>query len=1154
MKKALLLLLGFVSVAGIVEAKIIQDSIYQIPKTKVAPIIDGKQDNIWKAIDWNMQRIYMVDGTAADSGQGLTGMTKAMWDNNNLYLLFYSVDDIIVDIPANATWNQDAVWLYFDGTDDHSQETSLKSGQYFFIFPHWLKGQETGHHYLIPQTPFDTTGMDFKISDVTDTQGFPGWMTEVKIPLANLGIDGATAANHKIGWELQQDESDDPINGRQSMSKWWCSSNVSWANAGAWGTAILDSREIDTVLQILKTDHSITVDGTMDAAYKSANPITMNLFRVGDPPGTDPVDTDPMFGGFITAYPLWDMDNLYLFCDVVDEVITDIPANPGWNQDAVLIYIDGTNDHSPEFILKAGQFWFTIPHWLKGHEAGHLGYAFGTSIDTTGIEFKISDHGIRGNAGMLTEEGSGWNVELKIPLAALGIDGSVSGSQLGFELQMDNSNNPSLGRQGMEKWWNASDQSWANASLWGYAVLSDSIAPSAGLDPPTLVSPISGATGVSVNPTFTWNAPPGATWYTLQVSTDPSFGTTRIDTNGITATSLTVTGLSLQTKYYWRVRASNISSTSGWSSIWYFTPGSSLGWKITISASSGGISDAGSYAAVAPDASEGFDSTYDFPKPPISPGNYVYVYFPHPEWGSLLGPNFLTDVKRDTVLSSTNETWTFAVATDRSDQTMSLTLIPNADVPSNYLVFLKDLKTGSVQNIRARNTYYYNTASDSLREFQIIVGMFIKSSSFSFSAGWNMAGFPLKSASALKSSVLNGGSTTYLYNYWISRGYFINDTITRGKGCWLGALSPVTSTVVGSTAMDSVSIWLYAGWNMISLPYLDSSYPKNALSVTNGARVISLDSAVSLGWVTPVLYDYQPGDGSYSSVDSMAPWRGYWFAALDNYFQLIYNAPPNENPILSKRTASTKKALKASASNWFVGLTLQTARTMDRLGGFGINAGATSGFDAQYDFPHPPNPPSQDYVFLAFPHPEWESIVGPNFSRDIRSPESSVSWVFQVGSTGEATPATLQWDAAAIPAGVTLELTDFGNAGTKINMKSTNNYLLTINGIDTLQIASTTVGVEQQPPSIPTTFGLSQNFPNPFNPKTVISYQLPVASMTSLKIYDILGREIAALVNEVKSPGWYSIQWNAQNLPSGIYFYRLEAGSFVETRKLVLLK
>jgi hypothetical protein len=65
---------------------------------------------------------------------------------------------------------------------------------------------------------------------------------------------------------------------------------------------------------------------------------------------------------------------------------------------------------------------------------------------------------------------------------------------------------------------------------------------------------------------------------------------------------------------------------------------------------------------------------------------------------------------------------------------------------------------------------------------------------------------------------------------------------------------------------------------------------------------------------------------------------------------------------------------------------------------------------------------------------------------------------------------------------------------------------------------------------------------------------LPVASMTSLKIYYILGREIAALVNEVKSPGWYSIQWNAQNLPSGIYFYRLEAGSFVETRKLVLLK
>ena len=106
MKNILLLLLCLIVIGTTVEAKIVKDSVYQIPKTKVAPVIDGLQDNIWKTLDWNMQRIYNVGDpptatSAADSGVGLTGMSKAMWDENNLYVLFYSVDDILTPIPAN---------------------------------------------------------------------------------------------------------------------------------------------------------------------------------------------------------------------------------------------------------------------------------------------------------------------------------------------------------------------------------------------------------------------------------------------------------------------------------------------------------------------------------------------------------------------------------------------------------------------------------------------------------------------------------------------------------------------------------------------------------------------------------------------------------------------------------------------------------------------------------------------------------------------------------------------------------------------------------------------------------------------------------------------------------------------------------------------
>ena len=97
-------------------------------------------------------------------------------------------------------------------------------------------------------------------------------------------------------------------------------------------------------------------------------------------------------------------------------------------------------------------------------------------------------------------------------------------------------------------------------------------------------------------------------------------------------------------------------------------------------------------------------------------------------------------------------------------------------------------------------------------------------------------------------------------------------------------------------------------------------------------------------------------------------------------------------------------------------------------------------------------------------------------------------------------------------------------------------------------------GVGENRNALPTVFNLEQNYPNPFNPSTVISYQLPVNSNVSLKIYDLLGREIATLVNEEQSAGWKEVKWNATGVASGIYFYKLTAGSFVETKKMLMLK
>jgi CubicO group peptidase (beta-lactamase class C family) len=102
---------------------------------------------------------------------------------------------------------------------------------------------------------------------------------------------------------------------------------------------------------------------------------------------------------------------------------------------------------------------------------------------------------------------------------------------------------------------------------------------------------------------------------------------------------------------------------------------------------------------------------------------------------------------------------------------------------------------------------------------------------------------------------------------------------------------------------------------------------------------------------------------------------------------------------------------------------------------------------------------------------------------------------------------------------------------------------------------SLTVGIaEQNLYAVARGYSLEQNHPNPFNPRTVISCQWPIVSDVRLVVYDILGREVAVLVNEKKMPGKYNVEFNASSLASGVYFYRLVAGQYVETRKMVLVR
>ena len=145
--------------------------------------------------------------------------------------------------------------------------------------------------------------------------------------------------------------------------------------------------------------------------------------------------------------------------------------------------------------------------------------------------------------------------------------------------------------------------------------------------------------------------------------------------------------------------------------------------------------------------------------------------------------------------------------------------------------------------------------------------------------------------------------------------------------------------------------------------------------------------------------------------------------------------------------------------------------------------------------------------------------------------------------------------------------TNNGTSWTTIDSGLTSTYVQALAVSGTYLLAGTNHGVCRRPLSemiptgvndnnnqIPISFALDQNYPNPFNPTTTISFSFPSKSFVTLKMFDILGKEVATIISEEMSAGSYSRQWNAANMSSGIYFYRLQAGSFTETKKLILLK
>ncbi|MBM2842037.1 MAG: hypothetical protein HW412_2565 [Bacteroidetes bacterium] len=186
----------------------------------------------------------------------------------------------------------------------------------------------------------------------------------------------------------------------------------------------------------------------------------------------------------------------------------------------------------------------------------------------------------------------------------------------------------------------------------------------------------------------------------------------------------------------------------------------------------------------------------------------------------------------------------------------------------------------------------------------------------------------------------------------------------------------------------------------------------------------------------------------------------------------------------------------------------------------------------------------------------------------VRSTNNGENWTpilngFHIAALAVNSPGHI---FAGTPGAGVLLSTDNGASWDSVNsgLSDLSVWALTINssgyifagtgGSGVFRSVQSTTSVQDLSGRLPTSYVLEQNYPNPFNPTTTISFSLPSQSFVSLKVFNALGEEVSVLLSEVLSAGTYTQHWNPEGLSTDVYFYRLQAGNFVETKKLLLLR
>ncbi len=358
------------------------------------------------------------------------------------------------------------------------------------------------------------------------------------------------------------------------------------------------------------------------------------------------------------------------------------------------------------------------------------------------------------------------------------------------------------------------------------------------------------------------------------------------------------------------------------------------------------------------------------------------------------------------------------------------------------------------------------------------------------SPGWNIVSLPVTPHDAVKSHLFPGASSS-AFSY--EGSYVIHDSLQPGFGYWLKYPSGQSVPLRGLRIIDD-SLEVFPGWNLVG----SLTFPVPASSVTSAPDDIIQSSFFKFS-------------GGYSRADTIKPGSGYWLKASQHGL-ILYSQDEAPQNLL--------KGLKD----------LNSLTVSDAHGG------------------------TQTLYFGAAP-----SLHGPQFDLPPLPPENCFDARFESGRFVEEIPhdGSMSFMVRTTSPSLGLSWNFTRESRFRLSDRRNDSWALAGSGSFSLNLPSNHPAVfdlSVESPKLPEKYSLEQNFPNPFNPGTRIRFSLPEGARVRLQVMNVLGQVVSTLIDSPLEPGYHSAWFDAREFSSGIYFYRLQAGNFVEVRKMMSIR